>query len=197
MTLNPVLVHQIFGALVLGFAIAVLLRSLKAIHGYWSEYLPPSALLVLGALLFADPWLFHGGDFGAEGHQHVAQGLLAVAAGGLEWFRVRRRSRNVLLLMVVPVAIGALGLAFLWHQQHGGGDMLAQVAQHRVMGATLLFAAFLKLVASLRQNGREWAHSGWALILIVFAFELLLYIEQGGGHQAPEVNPMNDHSQSH
>lgn len=196
MMLDPVFVHQIFGALVFAFAVAVLLRSQRVIHGYWSEYLPASALVVLGALLFVDPWLFHGGDFGAEGHQHVALGLIAVVAGGLEWFLVRRRSRNMLLLLVVPLALGALGLAFLWHQQHGSGDMLAQVAQHRVMGATLLFAAFLKLIASLRQNGREWAHSGWALVLIVFAFELLLYVEQSDKHQAPDVHT-NDHSQSH
>jgi hypothetical protein len=67
MTLDPVFVHQIFGALVLAFAMAVLLRSQRVIHGYWSEYPPTSALVVLGALLFADPGLFHGGNFGARG----------------------------------------------------------------------------------------------------------------------------------
>ena len=195
MMLDPVLVHQIFGALVLGFATAMLLRALKVIRGYWSEYLPASALVTLGALLAADPWIFHGGSFGSEGNQHVAQGLIALVAGGLEWFRVRRRSRNMLLLLVVPLVLSALGLAFLWHPQHAGGDMLAQIAQHRVMGVTLLFAALLKLIASFRHQGAEWAQSGWALVLIVFAFELLLYIERPGGeNHAPADHPMKDHS---
>jgi hypothetical protein len=52
------------------------------------------------------------------------------------------------------------------------------------------------MVSGFRQNGGEWAHSGWALILILFAFELLLYIEQGENHQIPEAPP-NGHFQSH
>jgi hypothetical protein len=64
MNLDPVLVHQIVGVLIVAFAIVMLLREIDVLRQPWAEYLPASALLFLGVLLFLDPWLFHGGDFG-------------------------------------------------------------------------------------------------------------------------------------
>lgn len=183
MLIDPVTVHQLFGVLVLGFAGALLMRALDVIGTRW-DYLPAIALLSLGGLLFADPWLFHGGDFGAEGHQHIWQGALLAAAGAAEWLRVRRQLRQVLSRLVVPAVVAALGAGFLWHEQHASGDMLLQTVQHRIMGMTLLVAALVKLAADLQWRGGHWGRSGWALVLVVFAGELLLYTEAGlhGGH---------------
>lgn len=183
MNLDPILVHEIFGALVLAFAAVMLLREIDVLRARWTDYLPASALLLLGALLFADPWLFHGGDFGSEGHQHTWQGLFAVVAGALEWWRARRNSRNVLLL-VIPVTLAGLGVGFLAHEQHASGDMLLQTVQHRITGATLLLAALVKLAANFRRRDGQWARAGWVLILLVFALQLLLYAEVPGhaGH---------------
>lgn len=91
MNLDPTLVHQIFGALIAAFALVMVLHEIGVLRGRWADDLPAWALLVGGGLLFLDPWLFHGGDFGAEGHQHIWQGLLAIAAGMLEAYRVRSR----------------------------------------------------------------------------------------------------------
>ncbi|MGH8198501.1 MAG: hypothetical protein ACRETI_10050 [Steroidobacteraceae bacterium] len=113
MLIDPVLVHKIFGALVLAFAAVMLLRELAVLGARW-DYLPACALLFLGALLFADPWLFHGGDFGAEGRQHVWQGLFVAAAGAIEWARIRRKSQNTLLLLVIPLMLAGLGVVFAW-----------------------------------------------------------------------------------
>lgn len=177
MTLDPVVVHRIFGAVVLGFSGVVFIREINVLKQAWAEWLPAAALMTAGLLLVADPWLFHGGDYGMEGRQHVVLGLIAIVAGGLEGWRLHRQSRFVLTLLAVPAAIAVLGIAFLWHQQHDAGDMLTQTAQHRVMGATLLVAASLKLVANLRPHGASWARSGWPLVLIVFSLQLFLYVE--------------------
>ena len=179
MNLDPILVHQIFGALIAAFALVMLLHEIDALRRRWGDYLPASALLVGGGLLFLDPWLFHGGDFGAEGHQHTWQGLVAVVAGALEAYRVRSRPEQILLRLVIPAVLTGLGIGFLWHEQHETGDMLLQTAQHRIMGATLLFAALVKLAASLRWRDGQWSRAGWVLILIAFSLQLLLYVEVG------------------
>ncbi len=184
MNLDPVLVHQIFGALIAVFVLIVLLHEIGVIRGRWADYVPAAALLVGGTLLFLDPWLFHGGDFGAEGHQHTWQGLCAAAAGVLEAYRVHRRPDHWLLGLVIPAVLAVLGIGFLWHEQHETGDMLLQTVQHRLMGATLLLAALVKLAASLRWREGQWSRAGWALVLLAFALQLLLYVEVGahGAH---------------
>jgi hypothetical protein len=184
MNLDPILVHQIFGALIAAFALVMLLHEIDVVGGRWADYLPASALLIAGALLFLDPWLFHRGDFGAEGHQHAGQGVFAVIAGAIETYRIRRKSEHPILLFVIPIVLAALGIGFLWHTQHDTGDMLLQTVQHRIMGATLLFAALLKLAANFRWRDGQWARTGWILILGVFALELLLYVERSphAGH---------------
>ena len=184
MNLDPILVHQIFGVLIAAFAVVMLLREIGSLGGRWAEYLPAAALLFVGALLFADPWLFHGGDFGVEGHQHTLQGLLAVVAGAVEGYRVQRKSEHFLVLLVIPAVLAVLGIGFLRHHQHPTGDMLLQTVQHRIMGATLLLAAVVKLAANFRWRNGQWARAGWLLILLTFALQLLLYLEVPGhaGH---------------
>jgi hypothetical protein len=183
-TLNPVLVHQIFGGIVAVFALVMLLREIDVLRGAWTNYLPAAALLFGGVLLLLDPWLFHGGDFGAEGHQHTAQGLFAAIAGLIETYRVRRKPEHAGLLLLVPIVLVALGIGFLWHTQHDSGDMLLQSVQHRLMGATLLLAALLKIAANFDRRHGQWARSGWILMLIVFALELLLYMERVQQHSS-------------
>lgn len=179
MNLDPILVHQIFGALIAAFALVMLLHEIDVVRGRWADYFPASALLIGGGLLFLDPWLFHGGNFGAEGHQHTWQGLFAAVAGVLEAYRARSRPEHILLRLVIPAVLTGLGIGFLWHEQHETGDMLLQTIQHRIMGATLLFAALVKFAASLRWRDGQWSRAGWTLILIAFSLQLLLYVEVG------------------
>jgi hypothetical protein len=179
MNLNPVVVHQIFGALVAAFALALLVHETDLYRYRAADYLPAAALIVLGLLLFADPWLFHGGDFGEEGQQHTLQGLIAVAAGGLEAYRAARAPENRLLGFVLPALLAVFGVAFLQHAQHDGGDGLLQTVQHRIMGATFLLGASVKLAGVLKLGRGNWANAGWLIVLLVIALQMVFYIEGG------------------
>jgi len=179
MNLDPVAVHQIFGALVAAFAFALLVHETDLYRYRAADFLPAAALIILGLLLFADPWLFHGGDFGEEGHQHTLQGLLAVAAGGLEAYRAMRAPENRLLGLVIPALLAVFGVAFLQHAQHDGGDALLQTVQHRIMGATFLLGAGVKLAAVLKFGSGNWASAGWLIVLLAIALQLILYVEGG------------------
>lgn len=55
------------------------------------------------------------------------------------------------------------------------------------MGATLLLAALVKLAANFRWRDGQWARAGWALILLAFAMQLLLYTEDYGGTPGTEA----------
>ena len=91
---------------------------------------------------------------------------------------------HFLLLLVIPAVLAVLGIGFLRHHQHATGDMLLQTVQHRIMGATLLLAAVVKLAANFRWRDGQWARAGWLLILLAFSLQLLLYAEVPGhaGH---------------
>jgi hypothetical protein len=62
--------------------------------------------------------------------------------------------------------------------------MLLQSVQHRLMGATLLLAALLKIAANFNRRHGQWARPGWILMLIVFSLELLLYVERVQQHSS-------------
>lgn len=184
MNLDPVVVHQIFGTLVAVFALALLVHETDLYRYRAANYLPAAALIVLGLLLFADPWLFHGGDFGAEGHQHTLQGLIAVAAGGLEAYRAARAPEHRVLGFVIPALLAVFGVAFLQHAQHDGGDALLQTVQHRIMGATFLLGAGVKLAGVLKLGRGTWANTGWLIVLLAIALQLIFYVEGGAAAHA-------------
>lgn len=184
MSLDPVIVHQIFGAAVAAFALALLAHESEFYRFKAAEFLPATALVVLGFLLFADPWLFHGGDFGAEGHQHTFQGLIALIAGGLEAYRAARAPDQRLLGLAIPALLAVFGMVFLQHAQHDGGDALLQMVQHRIMGATFLLGALVKGAAVLRVGRGNWAQAGWLIVLLVIALQLIFYVEGGSAAHA-------------
>lgn len=187
MSVDPVVVHQIFGALVAVFALALLAHETELYRFRAAAYLPAAALVVLGLLLFADPWLFHGGDFGMEGHQHTVQGLVAIAAGGLEAYRAMRAPEHRVLGLVIPALLAVFGIVFLQHAQHGGGDELLQTVQHRIMGTTFLLGALVKSAAVLKLGRGNWAQVGWLIVLLAIALQLILYVEGGTA-----AHPMHD-----
>lgn len=65
MSLDPVLVHQIFGALVAAFAAMTLLREAGVFRRHWADYLSGYALLFVGGLLFLRAFQLRTPPFGS------------------------------------------------------------------------------------------------------------------------------------
>lgn len=65
------------------------------------------------------------------------------------------------------------------------------LAQHRVMGATLLVAVVGKALRELQSERTRGFEFGWLFALLLFGVELLLYTEEAAtsGHASPEVTP--------
>ena len=70
--------------------------------------------------------------------------------------------------------------------QHAGGDMAAQLGEHRMLGVTLVVAALVKAADGLQLARGNWARVGWLLILLVASLQLFVYAEApmpaGGVH---------------
>lgn len=178
MVLDPELVHKLFAIVLLVIALPALLHAVEAIRGRWPLYLIPAALLLVGGMLILDPVLFHGGDFGAEGLQHQAQGAALAAAGAVEWLRARGKLRGRWLAFLLPLVVIGVGLLFVVHTQHGQGASAAcQLVQHRFLGATVIGAGLVKLAAASGRAQGNWADVGWLLLLTLAAVQLFLYSE--------------------
>lgn len=177
--MDPVVVHQIAGAGLVAFALLLLAKALGRVSGDWPSYVLPVSLLVLGLFLVLDPIVFHGGAFGAEGTQHQIQGGLMLAVAAIELARTRKRLTHRAWGALLPIAIIAVGVMFALHSQHGGGDMLLQVTQHRILGATLILTGLVQAIDNLALARGDWAAVGWLLLVLAVSLQLFLYVEGG------------------
>ncbi len=179
-------VHKLAGVLIVLFVVASLVKESGRLRGTWPDYLLPIGVLGLGLFLVLDPIVFHGGGFGAEGLQHQIQGALLLGVAGIELARARGTLQHRSFAAVLPIAIMVVGLLFVVHSQHGGGDMVTQLVQHRILGATVILAAVVKAADSLKLAKGNWASVGWLLLLLAVTFQLFLYVEganAGGVHE--------------
>ena len=181
--MNPVRIHEIFGSAVLVFVLVMLAKEAGLLRSRALAYFLPAGLLGLGLFVFLDPILFHGGGFGAEGVQHQVQGVLIMAVGVVELLRARGRLRGRIFGAVLPLGLMGVGLLFVLHSQHGGGAMAPQLAQHRVLGTTILLSGLVKGADNLKLAKGNWAAVGWLLLMLVAAAALLFYAEGGGASE--------------
>lgn len=186
--MDPVVVHQIAGAALVAFALLLLARALGRIRGDWPVYVLPVSLLLLGLFLVLDPIVFHGGTFGAEGTQHQIQGAVLIVVAAVELGRAKKRLPHRAWGALLPMAVGAVGVMFMLHSQHGGGDMLLQITQHRILGATLILTALVLAIDNLGLARGNWAAVGWPLLVLAVSLQLFLYVE-GGAAAAHEGRP--------
>lgn len=177
--MDPVVVHQIAGAGLVAFALLLLAKSLGRVTGAWVGHVLPVSLLVLGLFLVLDPIVFHGGTFGAEGTQHQIQGGVLIVVAAVELGRARKRLTHRAWGALLPAAILVVGVMFLLHSQHSGGDMLLQVTQHRILGATLVLTGIVQAIDNLGLARGNWAAAGWPLLVLAVSLQLFLYVEGG------------------
>lgn len=178
--MNPEQVHKLAGALILTVTLLLGARELGFVRGTWTRSLLSGGVFALGLFLVLDPIVFHGGSFGAEGWQHQVQGALAIAIAVIEALRERGTLTARPFALVLPAGIVAVGLLFVLHSQHGGGNMAMQLVQHRILGATVILAGVVKAVDNLKLAKGNWAAIGWLLLLVVASADLFLYVEGGG-----------------
>lgn len=177
--MDPVVVHQIAGAGLVAFALLLLAKALGRVSGNWPSYVLPVSLALLGLFLVLDPIVFHGGTFGAEGTQHQIQGGLMIAVAAVELARARKRLTHRAWGALLPVAIIIVGVMFMLHSQHGGGDMLLQITQHRILGATLILTGLVQAMDNLALARGNWAAAGWPVLVLAVSLQLFLYVEGG------------------
>lgn len=68
--------------------------------------------------------------------------------------------------------------------------MRLQLTQHRILGATLIFAGLVQGLDNLKLARGNWAAIGWLLLLVAVSLQLFLYVEGG---DAPDA-AMAEHS---
>lgn len=177
--MSPEAVHRLAGALILVFVALGLAKEWGQMRGAWLTYLLPASLCGVGLFLLLDPIVFHGGDFGVEGLQHQLQGALLLGIGAVEVARSRGRLEHRAFGALLPIAIVIVGLLFVLHSQHGGGDAALQMVQHRILGTTIMLAGIVKGADALKLAKGNWAAVGWLLLLLAVATQLFLYTEGG------------------
>jgi hypothetical protein len=99
--------------------------------------------------------------------------------------RARGKLQHRLFAMALPLVVIFVGLVFVLHSQHGGGDVPLQLVQHRILGSAVILAGLVKGVDALLWARGNWARVGWLLLLLAASLQLFLYVEGAvppGGH---------------
>lgn len=182
--MDPETVHKLAGALILVSAALLLAKEAALLPQRAAGFILPAAVIGMGLFLVLDPIVFHGGDFGAEGRQHQVQGAIAIGVGLVEVLRALGKLQDRVSGVLLPAAIVLVGLLFVLHSQHGGGDMRSQLVQHRILGSTLMLAGLVLGADRLRLARGNWASVGWLLLLLVVSIEFFLYVEGGAARAA-------------
>lgn len=172
-------VHWLFGAVLVGAAVLLMLRDSGRLHAGWLDYVTPGLLLLFGVELLVDP-LVHGAavpeNYAAEAAQHFALGLLLIGSAVAEMVRLKRRSEGWLWRLPFAATLMIAAGVFALHAQHDSAvPMVLLMAQHRVIAATLATTSLVFLFASPRAGGP--APSAFAVLILLLGFELLLYTE--------------------
>lgn len=197
--MSPEDVHKLAAGIVLVILAPLLGAEAGIVRGGWTRYIIPAGAFAMGAFLILDPIVFHGGDFGAEGLQHQLQGAVAVAIAIVELARARGRLAARGWGLALPLGLVALGIVFIAHSQHGTTSMQAQLALHRILGATIIMMAVVKAADVMGWAKGNWARVGWLLLGLSVSAQLFLYAEDHGARGAmpsdatPHAMPHGSH----
>lgn len=187
--MSPEDIHKLSAGLLLAILAPLLAAEAGAIRGAWTKYIVAAGAFAMGAFLILDPIVFHGGGFGAEGVQHQIQGGVAVVVAIIEFARARGRLQARGWGVLFPLGLLAVGILFAAHSQHGTAAMRAQLALHRILGATIMMMAIVKFVDVMGWAKGNWARVGWLLLGLGVAVQLFLYAEDPGGHGSMPMSP--------
>lgn len=187
-------VHWLFGGVLAGASILLILRDAGRIDWRSLDYLVPALLALLGIELLLDP-LVHGDaaptNYGMETAQHFALGILLVATSGAELVRVRRGGEGLAWRLPLAFALLIAAANFIFHAQHdSAAPMILLMTQHRMIGATLGVAALAVLVGR-RDVRSRLHHPAFPLLMLLLGAQLLIYTE--GNSLIPGGTSMQGH----
>lgn len=180
-------VHWMFAT---GFLLLGLCLLAQAIVGeevwrrrVWRPYVWPSLLFAMGVLMWPVMVFYANSTIHMLAHGSWAQVMMLAGASELGLVRGKLRSRHWRL--TVPLAFVVSGAAVLIHEQNGW--LYARAAfLHHLMGWTVIAAALVLIVSTLRPRSALW-QSGLALTFVVLS--VLLYCDRDVapvfGHLSP------------
>ena len=173
-------VHWIFGAVLIGTTVLLILRDTGRIAGRWIDYLVPLLLAAFGLEMLLDPFV-HGAsapaNYAAETAQHFGLGVLLIGASADEFFRTWRRRSGLLWRVPLAAALAIAAVTFWVHAQHdSAAPMILLITQHRMIAATLAVAAVAALVIGPGERGSAQPPAIGFLMLLLGA-QLLIYTE--------------------
>jgi uncharacterized membrane protein HdeD (DUF308 family) len=177
--LTSIQAHRVGGVAAVIVAALSLLTDRGHIRPTWVRALTGAALLAWGVRSMTHP-LPAGAEATAahEGSQHILIGLAAALVGAIELLRAVDRLKDPAWDFACPAGLGALGVLFFVHAQHGDPMAAAFLsAQHRVIGATLAIAALLSGGAVRPSRWQERLRFAFSVLVLLFGLELLVYSE--------------------
>ena len=181
-------VHWIVGCVIVALSLLLVLYEVGVLRASWLRYLLGGAVLALGLQALLDPLLLGAAGpkgYAAETAQHVVQGVILVALGGLELLRAMAMLQRRIWGFFLPAGIAGVGVLFLLHAQHeSSAPAILLLTQHRVTGATLCLAAAAKALAETGHTKARPFATGWLLLLFATGIQFLIYTEGGvsGAH---------------
>ena len=185
------LVHNIAGWMFAVLAIVLLIELLRRTPRGRGRYLWPAIGMTIGfgltAFVFFHQWLYHRiSPFAVPVQvQHQLIGL-AVGLGGLaELLRRRRNSESRLWRAAFPLAVVAVGIIFLAHEQ-GTFDALIV---HWALAGTLIIAGLALMAPELAKEPALSMRVFAVLILLGGAAQLILFREEPGAHGSHGAAP--------
>lgn len=122
--------------------------------------------------------------------QHLQIAVLIIFGAGLELLARYPTASGIstpgrsLLWGGWPVALAAVGILFLTHQQHGTSDAIVRATLiHRVLGVLLFAAASCRTAEIFGTSRTRWLGRAWPLFLLAAGGLLLIYREPAGAYQ--------------
>lgn len=194
--------HWIEGGLFVLIGIIALLHAFGVIK---ASLLWPSIVLIAGLFLIGFLLFHHGYNKlslvwsllikDPQQRQHLLISALLSVAGLAQ---IAGRMRDISFLNYGwPLALFAIGILFLVHEQHGTSEAV-QWAQkiHRYLGIILIAVAVFNVFSILFSDQYHWLLYVWPTLLIITAIFILLYREPSGAYEQHNMQE-NETKKSH
>lgn len=132
----------------------------------------------------------------AQQKQHLIMAILLIVASAAQIISIKFDLK--LLGYAWPIALGAIGVMFLVHEQHGSSQAV-QWAQtiHKYLGILLLIVAALIAVTLLYADKFKWLLYAWPIALLVASVFLFIYREPKGAYDGQRNHEEMNHNSNH